>query len=274
MSAIDKPDPQAPPLRAQPNRRSFPTLRTVTALILREMVTTYGRNPGGYAWAVMEPAMGTVLISFIFSLGFKNPALGSHFGLFFATGILPFTMWNALTNKIGSSINYSKSLLVYPSVTFLDAIMARFILNALTELMVSYVVLSFIIVVLDVSVSIRFDRIALGYTMGMALGLGFGMINCFIFSMVPVWQPVWSIITRPLFFVSGILLLFDNMPQPYRDWLWWNPLVHVVGAVRSGFYARYDAEYVSPTYVFTLSALLIVAGLLFLRRYHSDILHN
>ena len=70
MSAIDKPDPQAPPLRALPNRRSFPTLRTVTALILREMVTTYGRNPGGYAWAVMEPAMGTVLISFIFSLGF------------------------------------------------------------------------------------------------------------------------------------------------------------------------------------------------------------
>ena len=51
MSAIDKPDPPAPAPRRLRARRSFPTLRTVVALILREMVTTYGRNPGGYAWA-------------------------------------------------------------------------------------------------------------------------------------------------------------------------------------------------------------------------------
>ena len=38
--------------------------------------------------------------------------------------------------------------------------------------------------------------------------------------------------------------------------------------------ARYDAAYVSPVYVFTISAVLTVVGLLFLRRYHSDILHN
>lgn len=274
MSAIDKPEPPAPAPRRLRARRSFPTLRTVLALILREMVTTYGRNPGGYAWAVLEPALGTMLVSFVFSLGFKTPSLGSHFGLYFATGILPFAMWNSLTGKVGSAINYSRSLLVYPSVTFLDAIMARFILNTLTELTVSYMVLSFIIVILDVPTAIRADRIALGYAMAMALGLGLGMLNCFIFSMVPVWQRIWGIITRPLFFMSGILFLFDQIPQPFRDWLWWNPLVHVVGAVRSGFYARYDANYVDPVYVFTVSAIMAVTGLLFLRRYYSDIMNT
>lgn len=294
MSAIDTPDPQAGTARSgaqsgfQPgsgpmpaarpgrvrSRRSFPTLRTVTALMLREMTTSYGRNPGGYLWAVLEPALGTMLIAFIFSLGFRTPSLGTHFGLFIATGLLPFMMWAHLTSKIGSAINYSKALLVYPSVTFLDAILARFLLNALTQLMVSYLVLSFILVVLDVPASIRVDRIALGYAMALALGLGFGVINCFVFSMVPVWQQVWSILTRPLFFLSGVIFLFDSFPQPYRDWLWWNPLIHVTGAVRAGFYARYDAPYVHPIYVFALSALLLAAGLMFLRRYHSDILNQ
>lgn len=275
MSAIDKPDLRAPPLSPGVRaRRSFPTVRTVTALMLREMVTSYGRNPGGYVWAVAEPALGTMLISFIFSLGFKTPALGTHFGLYFACGILPFMMWNGLSSKIGSAINYSKSLLVYPSVTFLDAIIARFVLNLLTELMVSYLVLSFIIIILDAPASLRIERIVLGYAMATALALGVGMINCFVFSMVPVWQRVWSILTRPMFFISGILFLYDTFPQPYRDWLWWNPLVHVVGMVRSGFYARYDATYASPLYVFSLSAILTMAGLLFLRRYHSDILHR
>ena len=50
--------------------------------------------------------------------------------------------------------------------------------------------------------------------------------------------------------------------------------MHVVGAVRSGFYARYDAPYVDPVFVFGLSLLLLVTGLIFLRRYHTDILNN
>lgn len=274
MSAIDTPNPKTPNLKPVRAIRSFPTLRTLMALMLREMITSYGRSPGGYLWAILEPAAGTALISTIFSLGFKSPPLGTNFGIYYASGIVPFFVYNDVAGKIGTSILYSKSLLVYPSVTFVDAIIARFILNGTTQLMVAYIVLSFIIIALDAPVSMDFGRIALGFSMALGLGLGIGTLNCFLFSMFPLWQRIWSILTRPLFFVSGVIFLHDNIPQPYRDWLWWNPLTHVVGAVRSGFYARYDAPYVSPTYVFTVASVAFVIGLLFLRRYHRDILHN
>lgn len=273
MSAID-PLPQAPRMKRITALRSLPTLRTLMALILREMVTSYGRSPGGYLWAVLEPAAGTALITTIFSLGFKSPPLGTHFGIFYASGIVPFFMYNDLANKVGLAIMYSKSLLVYPAVTFLDAILARFILNAITQMMVAYIVLSVIIIGLDAPASISMDKIALGFGMAMALGLGMGTLNCFLFSMFPLWQRVYNILTRPLFFISGVLFLHDTVPQPYRDWLWWNPLTHVVGAVRSGFYARYDAAYVSPIYVFSVAGIALVFGLMFLHRYHRDILHN
>ena len=110
--------------------------------------------------------------------------------------------------------------------------------------------------------------------LALALGLGMGTLNCFLFSMFPLWQRIWNILTRPLFFVSGVIFLHDNVPQPYRYYMEWNPLTHVVGAVRSGFYARYEAAYVDPIFVFTLSAVAFVTGLLFLYRYHRDILHN
>lgn len=274
MSAIDPSDPQPSALKPIKAVRSFPTLRTMMALILREMVTSYGRSPGGYLWAILEPAAGTALITVIFSLGFKSPPLGTHFGIFYASGIVPFFMFNDLSGKVGAAILYSKSLLVYPAVTFLDAIVARFILNAMTQLMVAYIVLSVIIIGLDAPVSISIDRIALGFVMAMALGLGIGTLNCFLFAMYPVWQRVWNILTRPLFFVSGVLFLHDNVPQPYRDWLEWNPLTHVVGSVRAGFYARYEASYVDPIYVFMVSAISFATGLMFLHRYHRDILHN
>ena len=277
-SATDLPEPagsRAPTLKpVYGNTRSFPTLRTVTALVLREMSTSYGRSPGGYLWAILEPAAGTALLTAIFSLGFRSPPLGTHFGIYYATGIVPFLFYNDLANKIGKAIQYSKSLLVYPCVTFLDAIVARFLLTAMTQMMVAYVVLSFIIFALDAPVSLNAGRIALGFSMAMAMGLGVGTLNCFLFSMYPLWRQIWSIITRPLFFVSGILFLHESVPEPYRSWLEWNPLVHVVGAVRSGFYARYDATYVDPLYVFGTALLLLVAGLVFLRSYHTDILNN
>ena len=278
MSATDtsgasgNPAPTLKPVQSK--ARSFPTLRTVMALILREMSTTYGRSPGGYLWAILEPAAGTALLTAIFSLGFRSPPLGTHFGIFYATGIVPFLFYNDLANKIGNAIQYSKSLLVYPSVTFVDAILARFLLNAMTQMMVAYIVLTFIIFGLGAPVSIDVGRIALGFSMAMALGLGVGTLNCFLFSMYPLWRQIWSILTRPLFFISGIIFLHERVPEPYRTWLEWNPLVHVVGAVRSGFYARYDAPYVDPLFVFGLSLVLLVTGLVFLRSYHTDILND
>ena len=51
MSDIDlPPQPQLRPPRVQ-------TFRTISALIMREMQTTYGRSPGGYLWAVLEPVL-------------------------------------------------------------------------------------------------------------------------------------------------------------------------------------------------------------------------
>ena len=46
--------PPMTPLTPRAPRR-FATVRTSVALMLREMVTTYGRSPGGYIWAVVEP---------------------------------------------------------------------------------------------------------------------------------------------------------------------------------------------------------------------------
>ncbi|MEL6475009.1 MAG: sugar ABC transporter permease, partial [Pseudomonadota bacterium] len=38
---------------AKRQRRRFASLRSIIALMLREMATSYGRSPGGYLWAVL-----------------------------------------------------------------------------------------------------------------------------------------------------------------------------------------------------------------------------
>src|SRR5690554_924641 len=168
------------------------TPRTVTALILREMTTGYGSSPGGYIWAVLEPALGIAMLTAIFSLGFKSPAIGINFPIFYATGMVPFLMFMALTGKMSSSLHFSKALLAYPTVSFVDAMIARFIVNALTQLMVAYLILGGILLVFETRTILDLPVIATAIAMSMAMAIGVGTVNCFLFTAFPIWQRAWG----------------------------------------------------------------------------------
>ncbi|HHL20343.1 MAG TPA: sugar ABC transporter permease [Aliiroseovarius sp.] len=270
------PENHRPEPALRPTRRSlrFATLRTILAMILREMSTTYGRTPGGYAWVVLEPVLGIALLSALFSLGFRSPPLGINFPVFYATGLLPFFMFNDISAKMAQSVNFSRALLSYPRVTYIDALIARLILSVLTQLLVSFIVLASIRLIWETRTFFQAGPVLLGYLMVIALGIGVGTMNCFLVTMFPIWQRIWSIITRPLLFISGVIILYESIPEAYSAFFWLNPLLHAISKVRSGFYPSYDAPWVSPAYVFAVSLILTVLGLVFLHRYHRDMLER
>ena len=262
------------PQRPRQTRRRFASQRSLVALMLREMTTSYGRSPGGYLWAVLEPAAGIALLSWLFSLGLKSPGLGSNFAIFYATGMVPFLMYADLSSKTATSLMYSRKLLEYPTVTYVDAMVARFLLNLLTQLMVSYIIFSAILIYYETRTVMELSVIFQAYCMLPVLAAGVGTLNCFLFTMFPLWQRAWAIFTRPLFFLSCIFFLFETFPAAYRDMLWYNPLVHVVGTMRHAFYPSYEAPYVEPLYVYGFGLVCLVTGLVFLNRYHRFLLND
>jgi capsular polysaccharide transport system permease protein len=249
----------------------FATLRTISALMLREMASTYGRRPGGYIWAILEPVGGIAAITLMFSMFLRTPPLGTNFAIFYATGLLPFLMFVNINSKLTTALSFSKQLLAYPRVTIADALLARLFLNALTQVAVCVVTLGGILAIYDTGTRFMMENIVLGIALTVGLGAGWGIMNCLLVSVVPAWQGIWSILTRPLLLLSGVIYLFQTIPQPFRDWLWFNPLIHIVGLMRAGFYPNYDASYVSVHYVALISLIPGVIGFLFLRRYYRNL---
>jgi capsular polysaccharide transport system permease protein len=250
------------------------TARCTVALMLREMATSYGRSPGGYLWALLEPVAAIALLSLVFSAAFHAPSLGRSFPLFYAVGFLPFLMFNDLVNKLASALRFSRPLLAYPAVTFLDALLARFVLNTGTHIVVGLVVVGGILAAFETATIIRPGPVALAVAMTAALAFGIGTFNCLALSAFPVWDRLWQIASRPLFVVSGIFFILEDVPQPFRDWLWFNPLIHITGEMRRGIYATYEPAWVSPPYVFALSLAPAVLALVLLRRHHSELLNR
>jgi len=267
-------DPGPPPLvpKARGAKRNFVGSRAIIALVLREMATTYGRSPGGYLWALLEPVAGILLMTAVFSIAFRSPPLGVNFPLFYATGMVPFLVYSSIVGKMGSALNFSRPLLAYPTVTFADALLARFLINFMTQIMVAYLIFAGILLMYETRAIIDGVKLIQAFAMAGALAFGVGVMNCFLISVFPVWQSIWSILNRPMFIISGIFFIFESIPQPYRDYLWFNPIVHIVGLTRSGFYPSYEATYVSQLYVYGVSLCLTAMGLLLLKRHYRNLM--
>ena len=194
--------------------------------------------------------------------------------LFYATGIVPFNMFKTMSSGVAGAVKSNKGLLNYPVVTALDAVFAKFALNFMTALLVAVVLMSGIIVFQHLQVSLDLAAVALAFVCAALFGLGVGTVNCVLFGLYPTWKNIWSVLTRPLLFVSGVLHTYDEVPPTLQAILWWNPLVHIIGLMRSGFYGFYDAPYVSLPYVLGVSGTLFVIGAYLLRRHESLLLEQ
>ncbi|WP_235859936.1 ABC transporter permease [Tranquillimonas rosea] len=265
-------DPQSPVPEAQTPRRTG-AMRTIAALILREMSTRYGRTPGGYAWALLEPLGMIVILSFGFSLLLRSPSLGTSFLLFYATGFLPFNLYQGVSLNTSRALTYSRPLLAYPAVTWIDAVLARFLLTVLTAVTVAAVLMVGILSIIDARVVIQLGPILGAMGLGAVFGLGVGVLNCLLTGLFPTWAIVWSIITRPLFIVSGVIYIYEDLPRAAQNVIWYNPLIHITAMMRSGFYPMYEPDWVSPEFVVFSALIPMAAGLLLLRRHYKDILN-
>lgn len=255
-------------------RLRYQCLRAVIALVLREMSTTYGRNPGGYLWAFIQPLAMIGILTVAFSLLLRTPSLGTSFLLFYASGFLTMRMYQEVGQVVGTAISFNKALLAYPRVTYVDAILARALLAVLTQTMVSVTVVAGIFVYDDVRGILNFTPILYTAAMAIALGLGIGTFNCYMSVSFPVYKTIWGIVTRPLMLVSGIFYIYEDLPESAQNILWYNPLIHLTGMMRTGFYSYYQPDYVSPTYVMLVALVPFFFGVLLLRRFSKDILYK
>lgn len=254
--------------------RRHKSLRTIVALMLREMSTTYGRSAGGYLWAVLEPVGVIAVLSFGFSLLLRTPALGDNFPLFYASGYLPFALYQSVSTKVATSIRFSRPLLAYPAVTFMDAILARLLLETLTQVTIFAIVVCGIHLIFDLRSVIDLPVLVLALTLAAGLGLGIGALNCYLMNAFGVWERVWGIVNRPMFIISGVFFTYEAMPEFARDYLWFNPVLQVVGLARDGIFVTYDASYVSIAYIAGVAMVCGAFGFLLLFRHNKTLMNS
>ena len=94
-----------------------------------------------------------------------------------------------------------------------------------------------------------------------ALGFGIGVINAVIYSVFPQWGFLFSMIFGPLYLLSGIFFVVEEVPPPFRNYLLYNPVLHLIAWFRTGFYPTYPHADLDRGYPLWFAVATLVVGL-------------
>lgn len=236
-------------------------LRVVAALLVREMASRFGNKPGGYIWAVLDPAAHISFLSVIFMSVARTPLLGTNFPLFFATGYIAYQYYQSVVGFLNGAVKANQALLSYPNVALIDPIVARYLLQVGTTTFVALVVFSTIFIISGSIPDIIWPYVIEAAFVASIMAAGVAMFNNVFFSMYPAYEQIYGMITRPLFMLSGVFFLPSSLPHPFRDYVLINPVAHVLMLFRKGFYPQYRAIGLDTDYLYTVAVCAFFIGL-------------
>ena len=234
----------------------------LNALILREMRTRFGAHQLGYLWALIEPSLWIGTFVGMFAMAGRTAPDGMETVSFIATGLIPFMLFRETVGRAVSAVGGNKGLLFYPQIQPLDLVLARTVLECFT--------LVFVFAVIICGASIWSDRwphvadwlrFTLGFVAAGALGSSLGLLLLGLSVFTPAIERLYGPVLRPLFWFSGIFYTANGLPAPIRDVMLYNPLLHIVEFVRSGWFLQYRSLHADAGYVSAWVIVLAFAGL-------------
>jgi capsular polysaccharide transport system permease protein len=223
-------------------------LRVLAALLLREIVTRYGRKNLGFLWLFMEPMIFTVGVTALWSIAGMRHVSAIPIVAFAVTGYSAVLLWRNCASRCVMAINPNLGLLYHRNVRVLDLFLARILLE-IAGATVSFVVLSGLWLSLGwMEPPVDLMTVFLGWFLlgwfGGALALVLGSLTAYS----RVWERLWHPVAYILFPLSGALYMVDWLPPNLQKGALWIPMVHGTELLRDGFFGpvirtHYNVEY-------------------------------
>jgi len=223
-------------------------VRVLGALLIREMLTRYGRNNIGFLWLFIEPMMFTLIITALWTA--TRSIHGSNIPIvaFALTGYSSVLMWRNMPGRCIGALRSNVPLLFHRQVKLVDVYISRIMLEFLGA-SVSFVTLTIIFSLLDMMqlpedlLQVLGAWVLLGW-FGASLAILVGSLSERFELVSKFWPPLSYI----LFPFSGAAFLVDALPSSLRDVVLYLPMIHGVEMLREGFFgsavkSHYDVQY-------------------------------
>ena len=238
--------------------------KIVRALLLREILTRYGRHNIGFMWIFVEPMMFTLGVIALWTfLGLHKTAL--PLVPFTLSGYATVLLWRNTINRCGNAVEPNRALMHHRNVRVIDLFLARNLLE------IAGASISFIILLIFFSVIGQIEHVddVLKMIIAWFLLAWFSLDMALIIGSLSVLneavERVWHVLTYLFLPVSGAFFMVDWMPRYAQKLVLWVPTVNCTELLREGIFGSMVHAHYSIRYLSIVNILLMLPGLLLIR---------
>lgn len=235
--------------------------RVMHALLMREIITRFGRENLGVLWLVGEPMLFTLGIVTLWS------AIGLHHGspipvvAFAVTGYSSVLLWRNCATRAGGAIAQNKQLLFHRNVRVIDVLVTRIVIE-IGGATGSFIMLSLLFIFVGwMPMPDDLLEVLFGWSMlawfGTSLALLIGAGTAFSDIVERLWHPVSYL----MFPISGAAFMVDWLPTGMQKIVLLLPMVHGVEILREGYFGSAVHTHYDLAYLALCCLVLSLAGL-------------
>jgi len=245
--------------------------RVIGALMIRELVTRFGRENIGFLWIMVEPLLFAVLVGIVWRFMKGPEEHGISIIAFVATGYIPLTFFRHAVTRSVRIFTVNSGLMYHRQIKIVDFILVRVLIEAIGATMAFL----FIGTVLNI-----LNEFPTPSDIGAFLG-GWLVYCLFTFSLCLVLAPLSEmseVIEKFVPVVTYIMIPFSgtfNMtawlaPAAQRA-VYFSPFVHAMELLRYGIFgSRINAKW-DLSVPLEASLFLVLIGLALCRRVRREL---
>lgn len=234
-------------------------IRVTGALLMREILTRYGRHNIGFLWLFVEPMLFTLGVTALWTA--TKTFHGSNLPIvaFAITGYSSVLLWRNMPGRCAGAIYPNLSLMYHRNVKVVDIFVARILLEAVGTT-ISFIALALVFTSIGwMNPPEDVVKIMIGWFMLSWFGAALALLVGALSERSEIIEKLWHPTSYILFPLSGAAFMVDWLPPAAQTVVLYLPMVHGVEILREGYFgsavrAHYDIAFMA---IFCLGLTLL-----------------
>jgi capsular polysaccharide transport system permease protein len=234
--------------------------------MLRELATRYGRDNLGFLWVIFEPLAFCLGVLVMWRALRGQYEAGISVVPFTMSGYLPLVMVRHMCMYSMNAVKINNPLLYHKKITVLDLFTARIFLEFIGVTLAFVIVYSILLIFGIAKMPYDIGLIYQGWMLAAGAGAGLALVIGGISEMFEVVERIVGLALYLLVPLSGTFFLADWLPPYARELALKLPFLNCAEMIRSGIFGNAITPHYYTGYTITVDAVMIVVGLLLIRR--------
>lgn len=236
-------------------------LRVIHALMIRELITRYGRENIGFLWIMVEPLLFAGLVATIWRVWKGSMEHGVGIVAFIVSGYIPITMFRHGVARSAAIFTANSSLMYHRQIKILDFVLVRFFIEMLGAMM-AYLFVASILVTLDMfPIPADTGLFVSGWLAYATFSLSICLMIAPLSEMSEVLEKFIPVTTYIMIPFSGLFTMAAWLTPSVRPYMLWSPFVNAMEMMRKGLWGDDVTAYYNAWNPWACSMVCAAIGL-------------